>query len=206
VPTGEDRGFTPVAGKKEDYKLSSRRKSMQEGSPSSDAQENSSQKPAAEMLITRHQAALQAAELLFAQDPDWLSFFREILGVAGIVRRLFPKPELLAEFEHSEEFAQIQMMLAQLRVKKVPAEKEEPVKMITVRLPASLHKALQAEAYDRQTSVNKLCITKLLRVIDDHKSPESEPTKAKNAKAKNAKARRKGSKRSPPFSERERER
>jgi predicted HicB family RNase H-like nuclease len=37
---------------------------------------------------------------------------------------------------------------------------------ITVRLPKSLHESLRAEAHDRKTSMNQLCISKLLQVID----------------------------------------
>ena len=43
-----------------------------------------------------HQAEGRRAEVrrvaseLFRQNPDWVTFFREILGVDGIVRRLFP--------------------------------------------------------------------------------------------------------------------
>jgi hypothetical protein len=38
--------------------------------------------------------------------------------------------------------------------------------MITVRLPKSLHEALQAEAHVHRVSMNRLCITKLLQVVD----------------------------------------
>jgi predicted HicB family RNase H-like nuclease len=43
--------------------------------------------------------------------------------------------------------------------------------VITVRLPKSLHESLRAEAHDRRTSMNKLCISKLLQVIDDELVP-----------------------------------
>ena len=39
--------------------------------------------------------------------------------------------------------------------------------MITVRLPESLHESLKAEAADHNTSMNKLCITKLLMALID---------------------------------------
>ena len=38
--------------------------------------------------------------------------------------------------------------------------------MITVRLPKSLHESLRAEAHEKRTSMNKLCISKLLQFID----------------------------------------
>lgn len=118
----------------------------------------------------RYTVALREAASLYITEPDWMTFFRSILGVEGIVRQLFNTKELLAQFEQSAEFDQIQMMLAELRMKKVPAAFDEPVKMITVRVPASLHEALRAEALDRRTSLNKLCISKLLQVVEDQRS------------------------------------
>ena len=97
-----------------------------------------------------------------------MTFFREILGIGGVVRRLFPEDEALLEFEKTEEHAEIQSMLARLRQKSDNrGETPEPTRVITVRLPKSLHEALQAEAHLHQTSMNKLCISKLLQVIDD---------------------------------------
>ena len=59
-------------------------------------------------------------------------------------------------------------MLARLRQNSdIRFEKQEPTRVITVRLPKSLHEALQAQAHLHQTSMNKLCISKLLQVIDD---------------------------------------
>ena len=38
--------------------------------------------------------------------------------------------------------------------------------MITVRIPKSLHDYLRAEAQDKGTSMNRLCIAKLLQVVE----------------------------------------
>ena len=43
-------------------------------------------------------AVLQVAERLYAMDPEWVVFFREVLGVDGIVRRTFSEPESLPAF------------------------------------------------------------------------------------------------------------
>jgi hypothetical protein len=106
---------------------------------------------------------------LVRQGADWVTFYREVLGVEGIVRRLYATPEQLAAFEQTEECARIQQMLAKLRETKGrgPApEDEEPTRVITVRLPKSLHEALRDEAHQRKTSMNKLCISKLLQIVD----------------------------------------
>jgi predicted HicB family RNase H-like nuclease len=131
-------------------------------------------------LGDRKKEAYRIADQLFNQNPDWVTFFREVLGVGGVIRRLFPEPKALFEFEQSEEYAEIQQMVAKLREKSdVSAGDKEPTRVITVRLPASLHDSLKAEAHDRQTSMNKLCITKLLQVIDEQIAATQAALKAK---------------------------
>jgi predicted HicB family RNase H-like nuclease len=104
---------------------------------------------------------------MYQQQPDWITFFREVLGVDGIIRKLFSSAEDLAAFEKTEEYAEIQQMLARLRERSgANADGKEPTRVITVRLPKSLHESLRAEAHDRKTSMNQLCISKLLQVID----------------------------------------
>ena len=120
----------------------------------------------------REQIALRQAAQLFQQTPDWVTFFREILGVDGIIRKLFIKPQELIAFEQEPEYAQIPQMLAKLRERKEdPSIEIEPTRVITVRLPKSLHESLKAEAHDRHTSMNKLCISKLLQMIDNELVP-----------------------------------
>ena len=75
----------------------------------------------------------------------------------------FPSAKELTEFERTTEYAEIQLMLARLRQRtSTRVDNQEPTRVITVRMPQSLHEALQAEAHAHQTSMNKLCITKLL--------------------------------------------
>jgi hypothetical protein len=114
----------------------------------------------------RRHAARHTAEEFFSHKPDWVSFFREILGVDGLVSRLFPTPEELAAFERTDEYRRIQQMLRELRQRPAADDDREPLRMITVRLPKSLHEALKTEAYDRATSMNQLCISKLLQLTD----------------------------------------
>ena len=37
-----------------------------------------------------YQEVLQVAENLYRQDPDWVTFFREVLGIDGAIRKSFP--------------------------------------------------------------------------------------------------------------------
>lgn len=124
----------------------------------------------AQQIIDKNQEVYRAAYEAFCQASNWVQFYREVLGVGGIVRRAFPTLELVGEFEATEEYAQIQQMLAKLREQALPPNAEE-TKVITVRLPRSLHEALRVEAHEHQTSMNKLCISKLLQFIDSQKIP-----------------------------------
>jgi len=120
----------------------------------------------------KYQPILQTARQLFESEPDWVTFFREILGVDGIVRRQFTRLEDLTAFEKSQEFEQIQKWLVKLREQKNSTDTEsEPTRVITVRLPKSMHEYLRTEAHDLRTSMNKLCISKLLQVIEQDLIP-----------------------------------
>ena len=122
--------------------------------------------------VDRQQDVLTQARELFAASPDWITFYREVLGLRGVVRRHYPTPESLSEFEQTTTYAEIQEMLTRLRERTVdPAKSEEPTRVITVRLPKCLHDALKREAHEHQTSMNKLCISKLLQIIDGNFVP-----------------------------------
>ena len=43
----------------------------------------------------------------------------------------------------------------------------EAQRVVTVRMPRSLHESLKAEAEDMRVSINSLCISKLLKMLDD---------------------------------------
>ena len=109
-----------------------------------------------------------AASSLYERRPNWVTFYREILGVNGLVRQLYSTPEAIAEFERSDTYHEIHRMLTALRKGKATAADEdaEPTRVITVRMPRSLHESLQEEAHEHRTSINKLCISKLVQIID----------------------------------------
>ena len=121
----------------------------------------------------QRQDVFRIADEIYRQRPSWVTFFREVLGVDGIVRRIYNTPESVSQFEQTPEYLRIQQMLAKLRENDsdLPGGPREPTRVITVRLPKSLHESLRAEAHDRHTSMNKLCISKLLQVVDDDLVP-----------------------------------
>jgi len=120
----------------------------------------------------RQREVYQVACERFRQNPDWVTFFREFLGVEGVVRKTFQHPQDLNAFEQGDTYTEIQQMVAKLRERsKNQTESNEPTRVITVRLPKSLHESLRAEAHERRTSMNQLCISKLLQVIDNKLVP-----------------------------------
>ncbi len=122
--------------------------------------------------VAKYEEILQAAHDLYSRKPDWVTFYRKVLGLDGIVRQALPDQKLLAEFEQSEVYEEIQHLLTTLRGRDgTPAKSQEKTRVITVRLPRSLHETLRVEAYECHTSMNKLCISKLLQYINNEKVP-----------------------------------
>ena len=145
-------------------------------------------------ISDRQEEIRTTAQRLHTAKADWIVFYREILGLRGMIRRHFPTLDEMARFEQTESYREIQRMLADLRrrnpAKKDPAGDElaqalgEETKVITVRIPQSLHDALKIEAYEHRTSVNKLCISKLLQFVDaDHVPSAFEQKEEKKAEA-----------------------
>ena len=118
------------------------------------------------------QQARRTAEEKLRGEPDWVRFYREVLGVDGVVDKLFPSLEQRKQFEKTAEYTEIQQMLAKLRERnRIQKHCDEPTRVITVRLPQCLHEALRHEAHNHKTSMNKLCISKLLQVIEGELVP-----------------------------------
>ena len=115
----------------------------------------------------RIQRVCQVADEKFRYGADWVTFYREVLGRHGLVEQLFPRTEQKVNFQQTAAFAEIQQMLARLRARdRGQLQSQERTCVITIRLPQSLHEALRHEAHYHKTSLNKLCISKLLQAID----------------------------------------
>ena len=147
--------------------------------------------------IEKHFEILRIAEELFAKNPDWVTYYRELLGVDGIVRQTFLMRRQLEEFEQSEAYREIHYLITKLREKKLAKnrgkedqskEKGKPVaakieadgediQVITVRIPKSIHETLTEEAYQCRCSVNQLCISKLIQFIDSEMVPSEKKPK-----------------------------
>ena len=113
-------------------------------------------------------AVLQVAERLHAMEPEWVVFFREVLGVDGIVRRTFSDADALMRFECSPQYARIREMLDGLRARQNDRQApRETQRVVTVRMPKSLHETLKSEAGQMRVSINTLCISKLMKLLDE---------------------------------------
>ncbi|MGB7326520.1 MAG: hypothetical protein WBD31_16720 [Rubripirellula sp.] len=123
-------------------------------------------------LQERAGVVMKAAEAQFALSGSWVAFYREMLGTEGLVHRTFPVATEFAQFQKSKQFAELQEMVAALRShESTKGDTNEPEKMITIRLPKSLHDALTQESNDLNLSINKLCISKLLQRIESRFVP-----------------------------------
>ena len=148
--------------------------------------------------VEKHDEILKIAEELYLKNPDWVTYYRELLGVDGIVRQTFLTRTQLDDFEQSDAYREIHYLLTKLRAKKPPkkdkskeakgtekgkpvAEKNaldgEDIQVITVRIPKSIHETLTEEAYQCRTSVNQLCISKLIQFIDSEMVPSDKKAK-----------------------------
>ena len=115
----------------------------------------------------RGQEVLRVAQEAFPQTGSWVVFYREMLGEDGICRKLYSDPDEMRYFETTPEFAELQEMIAAMRSQdQSKGDAAEPERMITIRLPKSLHDALRIEAKEMNLSINKLCISKLLQRIE----------------------------------------
>jgi predicted HicB family RNase H-like nuclease len=125
----------------------------------------------------RIQIIQKKARELYDAKQNWAVYFREILGTTGLVHKLYPEGRSLAEFEKTDEYMGLQDMLNKLRNINGQSSKaeDEGTRVITVRLPSCVHEALKNEAHQRNTSMNQLCISKLLaRIEAAAKSVENE--------------------------------
>ena len=128
----------------------------------------------------RVKSSIRLASDLFQTKPDWVIFFREILGVNGVTHRLFPDQTDVEKFHKTDEYRNIQQMLGQLRIEQTAAFTED-TQMITPRLPKSLHRFLMHEVHSLQgagqkMSLNQLVVAKLCVPYDACVFPKPDGT------------------------------
>lgn len=122
---------------------------------------------------TRGAEVLRLAQEVFPQTGSWVVFYRLLLGADGVCRKLFPTTDELRYFEATDEFVELNEMVAALRSQDTAkGNTAEPERMITIRIPKSLHDVLKLESDEQNLSINKLCISKLLQRLRPQFVPE----------------------------------
>ena len=125
-------------------------------------------------LSEKCKLVFETATELFGVAPTWTAFYRETLGGDGVSRALFTDLEEAREYEASDEHSKVMEMLTVLRSRDLPEnDPHEQQRMITVRIPKSLHDSICDEANALAVSVNKLCISRLLQKVDLSMIPSS---------------------------------
>lgn len=123
--------------------------------------------------FTREAEAMRVAEEAFAKTGKWVVFHRTMLGLDGAVLRLFPEPKMRQRFYRSRAMSELQEMIAAMRSTDTSkSDATEPERMITIRLPMTLHEVLSHEADAADLSINQWCISKLIQPLQDRHVPE----------------------------------
>ncbi len=124
------------------------------------------QPPATAAFGLRCDWAVEAAGQLLTHAPSWIAFYRLVFGQQGLLAGQFPDAAERRAFEQYPQFRQLHAMLAALRSQDLPeSDPQEPQRMITLRIPKTLHDQMSLEAQEYGLSVNRLCISRLLQPL-----------------------------------------
>ncbi len=138
------------------------------------ANELKAQREISRSSAEKRRHVFEIATELFGVAPTWTAFYRETIGGGGVARALFVDSDEAREYECSDEHSKVLEMLTVLRSRDLPEnDPHEQQRMITVRIPKSLHDAICDEANELSVSVNKLCISRLLQKVDPAMIPSS---------------------------------
>ncbi len=120
----------------------------------------------------RGSQVLRLAEEAFAMTGSWVVFYRTMLAPGGIVDQIFDTKEARRYFETTVEFAELLEMVTAIRSQDDSGNNaHEPSRVITVRMPRSMHEATIREAEELELSINAYCLTKLLQAANPRFTP-----------------------------------
>lgn len=124
-------------------------------------------------LEQRGDEVTRLAHEAFAKTTSWVVFYREMLGVEGVVATLYPTKEERQFFETQPEFLELLEIVTSLRSQDTSKmDAYEPTRMLTVRMPRSLHAEVIRRSEEQGLSLNSYAITKLLQPVDKRFTPE----------------------------------
>ena len=117
-----------------------------------------------ETMKTKEQQILDAARTVAQAAETWADLSNALFDpVDGLVAKAYPNREERENFAKTAEYKAIRELIDALEERTGLAEGATPQKSgkFMVRLPRSLHAALEAEAEREGVSLNQLVVTKL---------------------------------------------
>jgi len=113
---------------------------------------------------TKEQTLLESAQSIVATTTTWSDLSNALFNhVNGLVAKAYPSREERDKFIRSPEYKAIRKLIgaAQQRTGLVEGATPKKSGRFVVRVPRSLHAALDAEARAEGVSLNQLVVTKL---------------------------------------------
>jgi hypothetical protein len=115
-------------------------------------------------MATKNQQLLQKAKRAAAKATTWADLSNALFDPqVGLLVRAYSSPEERARFVKTNEYNEIQELLTDAMERTGLVEGASPAKSgkFVVRLPKSLHAALDREAAAEGVSLNQLVVAKL---------------------------------------------
>lgn len=115
---------------------------------------------------TKAQQVLEVARQARAEAGSWIDVSNAVFALGGAASTLFQTTAERTAFSKTQEFAEIQAMIAEMRETKgdppaIAHKLDTASGYMSIRLPKTVHAALLAEAELEGVSLNKLCVAKL---------------------------------------------
>ncbi len=120
--------------------------------------------------MDKEKMILEKTKELARETKNWADLSNSIFDpIDGEIVKMFPTPEERQNFRKTEEYAEIRGIVREKMHETGVAEGATPTKSgkFVVRLPRSLHAALEQEAERESTSLNQLIVTKLAVQLDN---------------------------------------
>jgi hypothetical protein len=120
--------------------------------------------------MTKETELLRRAEQEAQSAGTWADLSNALFDpIRGLIAKAFPTREAREAFLRTEEFRQIRALIARAREQTGLVAGASPQKSgrLVVRLPRSLHAALEQEASEEGVSLNQLVVVKLAARLSD---------------------------------------
>lgn len=115
-------------------------------------------------MSTKEQNLLDSAKNLASSNPTWADLSNALFDQStGLIAKAYPTREERQQFVHSPQYKAIRELIDKAQERTGLVEGAVPAKSgkFIVRLPRSLHAALEAEAEAEGVSLNQLVVAKL---------------------------------------------